>query len=599
MTDPQNPLDAFTTYKLLSMIAVFKDTESAEETKLSLDRTLDMGSSIGNGIVILNDARPTPTHLISLKHIFEWHSIRMGHTFSMGEAMIADRNATHFISFLKEIVDRWDTSLDNLTFSMKLFWIVDDENNVDNDIIETSHFYFSCPEIRHSVSGQYNYLSLPMIALHDTKCQLPNYANLYGVTITHKDGNLHDVIPEPDPVVPTILPRGAEDELKMEPREERIDLSEPMKTLGDVMEALQADLKARNTIHRGQLQKWQAVIRDDFVNKLDPDPQQEKEIPIEYEIKLNDGYDEYEIDNRNLPFEQPEQKQTETGIRVIPTKVGEPLSETINRVMSLSTKVGEDVEDGYTYKIVTTWRRMKSGIIKYDININKHEFPENEQSGKDTGPGDSAVDGGLEFTYKTGDSTDIVSIEGRTAKNDKLDIIEFSASEEDGLPSYGGDREGISAEREKDVNFFRSSFSGTRNFVKQCRVLGVEHPREMANMQIGRFPLQTMDDSIMTISIHGNPDLLSDLWRKPSDVANNNPGETQHYRNVERSPMYAKLKIINAMNQSGDDLEPEAESDIPQFHHEDTHMHLYQVESVIQQGVFYQRLVLKRRDNIV
>lgn len=599
MSEPlQNPLDEFSTYKLIGMIAAFRDTESAESTELTIDRSLDIGDSIGNGIIILNDAKPTPTHLIKFNHIFEWNSIRMGHTFSMGEAMIADRNATKLISFLKtRIVDNFNTSLDNITFSLRLFWVADELDNVNHQIIKSNHFYFSCPELRHTSTDQYNYLSMPMVALHDTKCQLPNYSNLYGITITNEGGNLHDTIPNPNPVIAQIIPRGEEDSAKSGARDERINLSSPMETIGDVMAGLQADLEGHNTIHRGQLQRWQSVIRDDFVDKLDPNPEQEKEIPVEYEIELNDGYDEYEIDNRNLPFEQPEQKQSSVGIRTIPTKVGEPISDTINRIMSMSTRVSDDVKDGFTYKLVSTWRRV-GDVVKYKISVNKCERPINENGGKDTGPGQSAVDDGLEFIYKTFENTDVLSLKGRTAKNDALRVIEHNGVSEDGRVSYGGDREGISADREPDVDFFMSGFSGPRNFVKLNKTMGVEYPRDLGYTQLSRLPSQGTDDSNINIMIQGNPELLSDLLRRPSDVANNADGNPYHYKKIERLPMYAKLKIIN-VDGVEDETTPEKEYDIPEFHHNETYMHLYKVESFIESGAFFQRLTLKRRDQLI
>lgn len=605
MSDPRNPVDQYDTYKTVAILAAFKYTDAAEETTLPLDIKLDRGDPVGEGIVILNDARPTATDLVRFQHTYEWNSLDVNHTFSAGEMLVSDRNAVSLISFIRSsVIEEFNTSLENLTFSLRLFWILDKNDTDDTEVIKSSHFIFSIPEIRHSSDGTHNYYSMPMLSLYNMKCQLPNYSNLYNMTITHEDGNLAEKTPTPNPGGGSIKPRGEEDGSKLSPRKERMDLSKPMITLEDVTNGIKADLEARNDMHKGQLQAWQSIIRDDFSDKINRSPEQVKDVPIKYNFSLGSEYPEYIIDNRNLPFEQPEQNQTKAGIRSIPTRTGETLSRLISRVMNMSKRVGEDAGEGFTYKIATPWRRLKSNIINYDIVIDKIENPTNQKGGKDTGPGESAVDSGLTFYYKLDNNWDVIGLYGRTSRNDILTVIEANAETEDGRVSFGGDRETMAVEREQEVTeFFRVGFSGPTALHNEKRVMGVEYPKEFAQATRMKLRSQTMQDSEMTITINGNPELYSDLLRNPSDVANSSLGSPapSHYQFIEKYPIYARLIIRNtSSNNTEDDLEPEQENKIPdKYHHEDTYMHIHRIDTIMERGKFLQKLHMLRRDDVV
>lgn len=603
MSTPRNLIDDYSSYRIHAIMAAFKDTEAAEETVLPLSDSLDRGDRIGSGVVIFNDAKPSATKMSQLRHTFEWNSLRVAHTLTMGDLMLTDRNAASLLTFLRDkVVFPLETSLENLTFSLRIFWVLDTQNDVERDLISSTHFYFSVPEIKHSSDGSYNYYRLPMIALQDTKCQLPNYSNLYNFTVTHQSGNLHEKVPEPIGAGARIVPRGEEDAFKDEIRQSRIDLSTPMITLLDAMEALQADLNATNKVHLSQLQIWQSYIRDDFIDKLPRDLDQKKEIPIDYSVYLDPVYHEYKIDNRNLPFEQPEQNQPRPGIRAIPSKAGEPLSDMIDRIMRLSKKIGDDVENGLRYKVVTTWRRMPNNRIKYDIQIHQFVLPETTPGVKDTGPGASAIRP-LMFEYKTTKNNEIYELSGRTSRNDRLTILETDVETEEGRVSYGGDRESVSAERDIEKSFFESGFSGPRAFIRENRTTGVEYPRALANAMKSRFANQFKEDAKITITINGNPELYSDLLRKPSDVVDRDAGGATLYKFVEKEPMYAKLIIRNTDSSSDEETEEsvtEKEEDLTDiFHHRETHMHVYRIDTHISAGAFTQKLHLLRTDDLV
>lgn len=601
MSNPNNPLDEFDGYLTHCVIAAFANTNEAEGAEIPLSKKLNMGDDVPNstGVIVVNDHRPSPAQVQQFNIQYSWASTNNITTLTAGEILIADRNATGFMKFLKdEVVGGLGVSLENLTFVLKVFWVTGALEGSDAEVIDSKEFYFSVPDIRHNTSGAHNFYMMTAISLYNGKVQLPNYGDLYNFTITHHDGNVHNEMPSPSSPGGGIRPRAEEDE-KYEPRKDRIDKSKPMLTLDDVFKSLETELQESTNIHKSQLQIWQSIIRDDFIDKLEKDPEQEKDIPITYTIHLEDPYTEYEVDNRNLPFEQPEQNQESPGIRVIPTKSGETIYCLIYRLFSFSKQVGTDAIDGFRPKVVCTWRKEGDGIL-IDIRIKRVETPRNGE-GEDTGPGEGGVSP-LEFFYRANSgemqNVDTTKITGTTSRSTKLDVPERNAGEADGRVSFGGDRENITSERTKDIDFFMSGYSGNRAFISNSKVLGVEYPRELAEYLSSGFTTQYTQGAEMVLTIRGNPDLFSDLMRKPSEVASGSPGEVKHYLQPELLPIYVKFRIFYIKDD--DDIEAEGVESIDgEFYHDELFMHLYKIENEMIGGIFRQKLYLTRTDTLI
>jgi hypothetical protein len=622
MSLPENILenDPYRDTSALFVLAAFSHTDTAENAEIPLDSNLNIGDDVGGGVVIVNDARPTAFQIVDFVYEYNWNSLETVTTLCSGSITVANRSNANFLNFLQEeVVDRLETSLENVSFALRVFWRASTGEGADQTptVIGTEKLIFSVPDISHTFELNQSYFILSVLPLFNAKGQLSNYANIYNMNITHEDGNLHDEIPTPDPAGGAIKPRGEEDAEKLSPREERIEKSKPMITLGDVADALEIELmeRTKDKIHKGQLQEWLAVVRDDFEDKLDKPPIQEKYLPIDYHVEFEDGYDGYLIDNRSLLFEQPEQEQGEPGIRVIPTKTGETIVSLINRIMGLSKQVGTDSIEGKNFKIATPWRRLEGGdIIKYNIIVKQYTKAKNSMD-EDTGPGDgeSAVSplsgegipgppSPLTLFFNSNENMDANKLHGKISRNDSLDVTEENPPTADGRVSTGGDREQITAEREKDEEFFGAGFSGHRAFISTSDVLHVEYPIELANKYKSVLPAQSIQDARMTITIKGNPDLYSDLLRNPSDVANVDPGNVNMYQFIEYYPLYCKLVIRYPSGQdqesSEDELGPEKETDADQFYHVNN-MHMYRVVNRILSGRFTQTIDLLRSDDLI
>ena len=151
-----------------------------------------------------------------------------------------------------------------------------------------------------------------------------------------------------------------------------------MLTLKDMFEGLEADLNQLKYENAAQLQEWRRQIRsDNQPDKIVVAPQQKKppkpkELPLDYVIDLDDVYNEYPIDNRNMPFEQPETAQDQVGLRVFPIRPGANIFEIVERMMLLSKRVGEDAVDPAgkkTFKTTITLEKLNTERYRVNIKI--------------------------------------------------------------------------------------------------------------------------------------------------------------------------------------------------------------------------------------
>jgi hypothetical protein len=599
MSSPKNRLENKNTYPCYFVIQAFSKTDIAEKgaEKMSLEDGPE-GEPLNGGVVIVNDSiqkdkAPTRFFVKDFNYEYIWSGNHVNTTISGGSLIIHDTSGGEFLTFIKEkVIEVLATSIENITFVAKCYWTNEfDKFDSPTPEIVSEPLFFSIAQIEHKITGNQHFYDCDVIPLYNTKAQYTSYNRIYGMSITHESGNLHDEIPEPNPSGGSIKPRGAEDGEKKDPRKNRINKSKPMTTLGDVFAALEKELNESTKIHQAQLQEWQKVIRDDFVDKLKK-PTQEKDLNIKYKINLDPDYSDYSIDNRNLPFEQPEQKQSEAGIRVVPSVYGETIDDLIDRIMALSKTIGQEAGElpAKDYKVCKVWRRQGDNVL-YDIVIKKYKVPYNPATGVNTGKGEGAVNP-FTFYYKVkGEDFDVMMFDGILHRVDGLKVVEDVDDTDRARLSFGAEREPITVEREVNTPYFKTGYSGNRAKIANQKVLGTEYPREHAQLIKKKFPLQNIQQSAINITIPGNPDLMSDLMRKPSDTASGNH-DAIHYKRPEVLPMYAKIIIRHEPLQEGDSL------DNPAFYHEEW-MHIYKIQNIITNGTFFQRLTLLRTDDMV
>ena len=634
MSLPVNKLEKPSSYATYFVVAAYAKTDEAESEQLSItDGKEGEFTEGGKGIVIVNDAikeNNAPTRFIvkDFRFDFNWVGTHVNTTSSGGSMIITDTTSGEFLTFLKqEVLERLGTSLENITFSARLFFVVDKNDEVD--ILPTNHLLFSISQIEHKLAGNMHFYDCDVIPLYNAKAHYTNYTRLYNISITHKEGELHEEIPEADPSGSSIKSRKEEDEEKKDKRTDRIKKSKPMTKIKDAFEGLELDLNESTKMHKKQYQEWQSIIREGFTDKIkDPKQRKAEELPIHFLMHLDDQYDDsYIIDNRNLPFEQPEQRQNSPGVRVIPTRYGEKIQDVVDRIMEYSRKVGIDARGGEAgdglkkdYKVGLTWRRLLDEV-KYDIWVRKYTLPQNPAEGPNSGNNAESSVKPFTFFFKgSGNSEnstessnteeseessnesnanrdDLMNVNGILHRSDSLVVIEDVIDTEPGRLSFGAEREAISAEREPNIDFFKSGYSGNRANILNVKTLGVEYPRELAQNVKIKYPVQNTQQSALEITIRGNPDLLSDLFRSPTQVADGNPGDAQHYKLPEVYPMYAKVMIQHEAVEDPSELNNGTPTDSAFYHTE--WMHIYKIETIVKGSSMFQKLTLLRTDTVI
>lgn len=603
MSKPENPLNNFNSTSIKHILVAFKYTEDAEAAQLNPSMgnpgTTFIGKGCkGPGVVIVNEFTDSDFNIYSASWKFNsFGPITQTAPSCLGMIEITDRTGLHFVDFMKtKVIPTLDVSEGHMVFSLRTFFIGESINVGSNDVIVGNPFIFNVVTFLNDLSPDSGrFYTMGIVGSSTTLGQLNQYSKLYQMTITHSDGNLHKEIPIPDVATCGMKSRKEEDALQRKARKNRIDKSKPMRSLKEVFAAFEAELNQQKFPNSAQLQSWLQKINANYSVKIIPPTQKKKgEIPVDYFIHLDSAYHEYEIDNRNLPFEQPEQDQNKKGIRSIPVQVGMDIPTMIEKLMKLSQQVGLDAEFATPYVFKTVISAIKSTNGRYQIHvvIKKIRVPKNS-SVVNSGPGESAVTVPLEFVFQDPEykDKDIVSITAKVISEIGLRVLEEQTNDASGLMVYG-DREQITAERLPNVDYFKAQYSGLRSMVNPKENYGLESGVNAAKID-NVINADLIQGTSYTISIQGNPHLLSDLNRPPSQVANGIVGNPQLYKLPELDPMYVKLSIFLKPHAA---LGVQENENVSNKFYYNSYYHVASVTNKFEQGSFMQDLVLLRTD---
>jgi len=380
-------------------------------------------------------------------------------------------------------------------------------------------------------------------------------------------------------------------------RADRMQSDRTMMTLKDIMEGFEAALKSQKTPPEQKLSEWLSTINEGYVKPLEPDEQKKSGgvLPLDYNIHLDPVYNDYVINNRNLAFEQPEQSQVSAGIKVFQVKPGKMITKTVNNLMKLSNQVGEDAIGGSTnqksYKCNISCIKTCDEKYQFDIHIAQYVVPLN--NGKvDTGPGESNVNP-LVFTYqKDARSRDIINLSMSLFSDSELNILSQPNNSTDNRVVYGN-REQIMLERNADTDFFKTAFSGVRGMANP-KNFGLERPNGPVSID-NLVKTNLAQTSRLYITIIGNPNLLSDIFRNPMKVVEEDEDSPNFYKYPEYYPMYAKLDIyIKPSANIGLNLD----KDISRKYYYDGYYHLGRIKTKMTGNLFTQELEMYRTDDV-
>jgi len=603
MSIPQNPIDVGNTTAHRHILIAFKFAEDAFNTVNVDIENSAVGKpavgAVGNNIVVVNEAREKNFTIPEAIWDFDFAPVMgVSTSTSVGKIVIADKTAQYtFLNFLHNTVlghflKSGPMSLSHATFMLKTIF------NNNDEIIAPAPYYFNLASIE-SVSATILQPSpaphthiLYAIGASNTLGELRSFSSLFQMNITHKDGNLHDTIPKGDGTILSLDTRAIENAANTSNRKDRNDLSKPMTTLKDIFDGLEADLNQVKYAHKAQLQQWMREVRTDSVDKIVVVPKQTKKpdpekLPIDYVIDLDSKYESYPIDNRNMPFEQPDILQDNKGVRTFPVRTGTTLVNLISNIMLLSKTVADDAVDEKpkTFKTTITAIRKTTNRYEVTIKIRQYELPRENMPTV------------LHFFVNTSEPKDMDVIEFKSHINYRVgDKMLEKQSDADGAGIIYADREQGSAERKPDLDFFETMYSGVRVMIGTYVNDGLESAQrasDILNLMDRYTYIQTTD---FVMSIRGNPYLLSDVNRNPKDVASDSEGVKHYYSKPETDPMGLKLTIY---------LKPMAEkdSDVPQRFYYDDYYHITRVVNMFGSGdqsrSFTQMLQLKRNDDLI
>ena len=618
MSSPVNPIDAASVSSHRHVLVAFKYAEDAFNVREFNPRTAISGESLtnvtGDNVVILNELLDQEFSISEATWDFNFiPGIGVSTSSSVGKIVIDDRIVPYsFLDFMRtSVLDAFNEDSDNemslshATFMLKTFFILGNETDIYSDIIKVNPLYFNLDSVESVTDGLGQTPSKHILYIMNsanTTGVLRSFSSIFQMDITHKDGNIHDEISRATGEGTGLRTRTAENSSNEAKRKERLDLSKPMVNLKDVFEGFEADLNQQKYTHQAQLQLWLRDIRNDSEDKIIVSPHQTKEpkpdeLPIDFVVDLDPIYKEYAVDNRNMPFEQPEVKQDENGIRVFPVKTGFDIYTLIERLMMLSKQVGKDAvaSNRVTFKTTITAIRKVTNRYEINIKIRQYRLPDNRLE-TNTGPDNN--DAPLQFYINDLNErdTDVLSFKSHINYPSGDKMLEEQNEETSGAGVVYADREQGTAERLPSIPFFQSLYSGIRPMISSYTIDGLESAQRAGDIHnlMDRYTYVQRTEYEMVIL--GNPLLMSDLHRNPLDVINDEDGTYTYYAKPETDPMYMKLKIFER-NQAIDD------GDIPEIFYFDNFYHVCKVVNVFgyagEYRSFYQYIVLRRTDDLI
>ena len=626
MSIPSNPLEVAPSSAYKQVLIAFQYAEDAFQLdrnrtgKIDPTKTLP-GESIpgfGPNVVIINEFLDGEFSINEAVWSFNYlPSIGVSTSCSVGKIVVDDRIVPYrFPSFLRSEVKALfngqpgatPMSLSHATFALKTYFILEHGDTAEDDMISSNPFFFnieSLESVPKSNSITPHSHIMKVVGVANTLGLARSMTAVFQMDITHKDGNVHNEIPS-SVDSQGIVTRSSENERYTSLRKERLDKSKPMLTLKDMFEGLEADLNQQKFTHQGQLQRWLREIRNDHVDKIVVAPQQTKgptpeQLPIDFKIDLDPIYYDYNVDNRNMPFEQPDVRQENVGIRSFPVRTGTELVDLVERIMLLSKDVGSDARQDppLTYKTTVTAQRTKANRYLINIKIRQYTLPHSHADEKqNTGPGNNIEP--LRFFVNDPNERDIDIISFKSDLNFRVGDRMLERQTPDN-PSAGivyGDREQGTAERRPMLSFFETIYSGIRPMIGSYTNDGLESAERAGDIMNLMDPYTYTQTTDYELVIRGNPNLLSDLNRNPLDVIEDENGAVNYYPRPEVDPMYIKLSIFLSSMSLG-----AAGSEVPEKYYFDSFYHMYEVVNMF--GVirgkrsFYQLLRLKRTDDTI
>lgn len=594
MTKDLNPLSELPSYSVYHIIVAFEYSEDAYRFNYNQDfgpNGYEFKAGCGKAIIVLNEFKSSDITLKSATTTWNFYSPIDHRTTSYdGCIEVADRSGFMLTQALNKVTRDLSTSLTHLTFAWIPVFVGKKVNSSDTKIIRPNPMFFHIYNYTQSLTAIEGRLyCFDIVSAYNTHGLSPQFSQLNQITINNKEANTYNTILTPTAPTSGLKSTMEEDSIKLRARQNRLSKLKYMKTIDDVCNSFELGLNAQTTDHKLQLQKYFSIIRNDYVEKI-KQVREYKQLPIDYSITVSDYYKNKKIDNINMPFEQTRIDQNDYGISSLTFPNNFSIHTALASIMRMSKDVGKDHLSlpTRTFKFTTATKRKCDDRYLIHTNVNDFISPYNGESpsSPNTGPGNGVVSNVIEYTYQDmrGVLSEDNTVNGVTysvAPTFSLKPIE-SLSEDPDTQAVYGDRESVSLRRESDyVGFFRNAFSGN----KVVRGLTGNNGLRSAEAAAAIMAFNPAQQTLYTLDVVGNPNLLSDINRNPQSVIDNDPANALIYKNIEYEPMYLKLKVYIIGDKKNNPSKP--------FYY-DGMLHIYKIQNNFNPGYFSQRIYCAR-----
>lgn len=594
MTKDLNPLSELASYTVYHILVAFEYSEDAYRFnyKQEFGNTgYTFKSGCGKAVIIMNELKSDDIALKSATTTWNFYSPVDSKTTSYdGTIELVDRSGFKLTQALDNITKSFSTSITHLTFAWLPIFVGKAPRSQDTKILSPNPMFFHVYNSTQSltaISGRI--YCFDIVSAYNTHGLSPQFSQLNQMTINHKDSNTYNTIFAPTAASSGLKSTKEEDSNKLVARNNRLKKFQYMKTINDVCKSFELGLNAQTTDHKAQIQKFLSILRDDYTEKI-KQVTEYKQLPIDYTINVSDYYKNKKIDNLNLPFEQTSISQDDYGISSLTFPNYFSIHSALSSIMKMSKDVGKDhaTIPTRTYKFTTVTKRKCDNKYLIHTNINDFISPYNGEASDspNTGPGNGVVSNVIEYTYqdvdaKKSNDNNIKGITYYVSPTPSFEAIE-SLSEEADTQAIYGDQESITLRRKSDfVDFFKNAFSGNKVMRGITEINGLQNAQAAA--AIASFvPSQ---QTLYTLDVVGNPNLLSDINRNPQAVIDNDPANALIYKNVEYEPMYLKLKVYIIGDSKNKPTVP--------FYY-DGMLHIYKIKNIFTPGYFRQYIYCSR-----
>ena len=201
MSEPKNPLLDFHSYSYKHILVAFQYSLDADTYTIGKNVGPEgevISGGCGPGVVVVNEFEGKRFYIRDAEWEHSFYSPCSPMISSnVGLIEIEEKIGMSFMDFMiNDVVPKLgDVSISHIAFALRTFFICSNHNGENKEIIVGNPYIFNASHIvvgTNDNSPRPNSHTMMTMGISTTTAQMPSYSNLYQMTLTHKDGNLHN-----------------------------------------------------------------------------------------------------------------------------------------------------------------------------------------------------------------------------------------------------------------------------------------------------------------------------------------------------------------------------------------------------------------------